>query len=138
MPAGLRSLCRAAKRCDELAPFAHRQTARAERRHQTIRLRDRHWNPRSVVRRRRPSPYERNAAISRHFEREPIPYALETDWPVEAAGFEPLHLRSEFTKTLSLGDRTRTCGVSDRRCARTSLLEHFPLMLIHSLRVERN
>ncbi len=21
----------------------------------------------------------------------PIPYALETDWPVEAAGFEPLH-----------------------------------------------
>ena len=55
-----------------------------ERRHQTIRLRDRHWNPASVVsfRRRRPSPYERNAAISRHFERDPIPYALETDWPV--------------------------------------------------------
>jgi hypothetical protein len=24
--------------------------------------------------------------------REPIPYALETDWPVGAAGFEPLHL----------------------------------------------
>ena len=22
----------------------------------------------------------------------PIPYALETDWPVGAAGFEPLHL----------------------------------------------
>jgi hypothetical protein len=37
--------------------------------------------------------------------RDPIPYALETDWPVEAAGFEPLHLRSEFTKTLSLADR---------------------------------
>src|SRR3954468_19818513 len=50
-----------------------------ERRHQTIRLRDRHWNPTSVAsfRRRRPSPYERNAAISWHFEREPIPYALE-------------------------------------------------------------
>jgi hypothetical protein len=23
--------------------------------------------------------------------RDPIPYALETDWPVEAGGFEPLH-----------------------------------------------
>ena len=34
----------------------------------------------------------RNAAISRHVERDPIPYALETDWPVGAAGFEPLHL----------------------------------------------
>ncbi len=30
-------------------------------------------------------------ALSRHFERDPIPYALETDWPVGAAGFEPLH-----------------------------------------------
>jgi len=55
---------------------------RLERRHQTIRLRDRHWIPTSVAsfRRRRPSPYERNAAISRHFERDPISYALETDW----------------------------------------------------------
>jgi len=52
-----------------------------ERRHQTIRLRDRHWNPASIAsfRRRRPDPYERNAAISWHFERDPIPYALETD-----------------------------------------------------------
>ena len=33
----------------------------------------------------------RNAAISWHFERDPISYALETDWPVGAAGFEPLH-----------------------------------------------
>ena len=32
------------------------------------------------------------SAISWHFERDPIPYALETDWPVGAAGFEPLHL----------------------------------------------
>ncbi len=31
--------------------------------------------------------------ISWHFERDPIPYALETDWPVGAAGFEPLHIR---------------------------------------------
>ncbi len=30
-------------------------------------------------------------AISRHFERDPIPYALDTEWPVGAAGFEPLH-----------------------------------------------
>jgi hypothetical protein len=41
----------------------------------------------------RPDPYERNAAISWHFERDPIQYALETDWPVEAGGFEPLHFR---------------------------------------------
>jgi hypothetical protein len=34
------------------------------------------------------------AAISWHFERDPIPYALETDWPVGAAGFEPLHQES--------------------------------------------
>jgi hypothetical protein len=76
-----------------------------ERRHQTIRLRDRHWNPASIasLRRRRPGPYERKAAISRHFERDPIPYALETDWPVGAAGFERLHLRIEFAKTLSSG-----------------------------------
>jgi hypothetical protein len=26
-------------------------------------------------------------------KRDPIPYALETDWPVGAAGFEPLHSR---------------------------------------------
>jgi hypothetical protein len=25
----------------------------------------------------------RNAAISRHFERDPIPYALDSDWPVD-------------------------------------------------------
>jgi hypothetical protein len=40
---------------------------------------------------RETSPYVRNAAISRHFERDPIPYALDSDWPVEAGGFEPLH-----------------------------------------------
>jgi hypothetical protein len=43
-----------------------------------------------------------------HFERDPIPYALETDWPVEAAGFEPLHLMRTCTKTLRLGGRIRT------------------------------
>jgi hypothetical protein len=36
----------------------------------------------------------RNAAISRHFERDPISYALETDWPVGAGGLEPLHPES--------------------------------------------
>jgi hypothetical protein len=35
--------------------------------------------------------HERNAAISWHFKRDPIPYALETDWPLGAGGFEPLH-----------------------------------------------
>ena len=28
---------------------------------------------------------------------------LKTDWLAEEAGFEPLNLRSEFAKTLSLG-----------------------------------
>ncbi len=28
------------------------------------------------------------AATAQHFERDPISYALETDWPVGAAGFE--------------------------------------------------
>src|SRR5258705_9488047 len=40
---------------------------------------------------RRRGPFGRNGAILRHFERDAIPYALETGWPVEAAGFEPLH-----------------------------------------------
>ena len=34
---------------------------------------------------------EGNTAISRHFERGPLWYALETDWLAEAGGFEPLH-----------------------------------------------
>jgi hypothetical protein len=54
------------------------------------------------------SPYVRNAATWRHFERDPISYALETDWPVGAAGFEPLHIRIGTTKTLSLGGGIRT------------------------------
>ena len=87
-------------------------TPRLERRHQTIRLRDRHWNPTSVASfwRRRPIPYERNATISWHFERDPIPYALETDWLVGAAGFEPLHLeiRSAELHPASKGFRRRS------------------------------
>jgi hypothetical protein len=42
---------------------------------------------------RRRGPFGRNGAILRHFERDAIPYALETDWPVEAAGFEFPHFR---------------------------------------------
>src|SRR4051794_29469431 len=48
-------------------------------------------------------PYRRNGAISRHFERDPIPYALDSDWPVGAGEFEPLHLKIGIAKTLSLG-----------------------------------
>ena len=36
------------------------------------------------------SPYVRNATISRHFERDPIPYALDSDWRVGAAGYSPI------------------------------------------------
>ena len=36
------------------------------------------------------------SAISRRFKHDLIPYALETDCPLGAAGFEPLHLRSEI------------------------------------------
>jgi hypothetical protein len=59
------------------------------------------------------SAYERNAAISWHFERNPIPYALETDWPVGAAGFEPLHSRMGIGQTLSLGGGIRTSALLD-------------------------
>ena len=71
------------------------------------------------------SPFERNAVISWHFERDPIPYALETDWPAGAAGFEPLHLGLQLAQDSrpgredsnlcilesgsQLGARTRTC-----------------------------
>jgi hypothetical protein len=37
------------------------------------------------------------------FERDPIPYALETDWPVEAAGFETLHFRIGVRQDPQLG-----------------------------------
>jgi hypothetical protein len=77
---------------------------RLERRHQT-RLRDRHWNPTSVAsfRRRRPSPYERNAAISRHFERDSIPYALETDWAGWGVGIRTTAFRNRNSPRLQPG-----------------------------------
>ena len=45
-----------------------------------------------------------------HFERDPIPYALDMDWPVGAAGFEPLHLeiRSAELHPASTGSRHRS------------------------------
>jgi len=36
---------------------------------------------------------EGNTAISRHFERGPLWYALEADWLAEGGGFEPPHFR---------------------------------------------
>jgi hypothetical protein len=40
-------------------------------------------------------------SLSPACDREPIPYALETDWLVEAAGFKHLHSRIGIAKTLS-------------------------------------
>jgi hypothetical protein len=31
-------------------------------------------------------------------KRDPIPYALETDWPVGARGFEPLRIRTRLRR----------------------------------------
>ena len=54
-----------------------------------------------------------NAAISRHFERDPIPYALETDWPVGAAGFEPLHIRIGICQDSQPGGRDSNLCISN-------------------------
>jgi hypothetical protein len=43
----------------------------------------------------------------------PIPHALETDWPVGAAGFEPVHIRSKICQDSQPGGGTR--GALDRR-----------------------
>jgi hypothetical protein len=51
--------------------------------------------------------------------RDPIPYALETDWPLEAAGFETLHLESELAKTLSLGREDSNLCISESEFAKT-------------------
>jgi hypothetical protein len=45
----------------------------------------------------------RPAGKSRHFERGPLQYALETDWLAGAAGFEPLHLRIGVRHDSQLG-----------------------------------
>ena len=85
-----------------------------ERRHQTIALRDR--APESYFRRqfrtRRPSVVCEMSAISRRFERDPIPYALETDWLVGAGGFEPLHFRIEIRQDSQPGRRDSNLCIS--------------------------
>jgi hypothetical protein len=48
-----------------------------------------------------------------------IPYALETDWPVEAGGFKPLHLRIEFAKTLRSGREYSNCASRLKLSCRT-------------------
>ena len=60
-----------------------------------------------------------NAAISRHFERDPIPYALETDWPVGAAGVRTSAYRIGICQTSAQGGRTSTCAsrIKDARAA---------------------
>ena len=50
-----------------------------------------------------------------------ISYALETDWPVEAAGFEPLHSGIEIRQTLSLGG-----GISKLCISKSDLLNLIP------------
>ncbi len=47
-------------------------------------------------------------------KRDPIPYALEADWLVGAAGFEPLHLRIKFAKTLSSGREKSNMRISSK------------------------
>ena len=55
-------------------------------------------------------------AISWHFERDPIPYALETDWPVEAGGFEPLHCRIEIREDSQPGRQDSNIRISIEVC----------------------
>jgi hypothetical protein len=47
--------------------------------------------------------------LSRHFERDTIPHALETEGPV-GAGFEPLHLGSQPAQDSRPRGGTRTCA----------------------------
>jgi hypothetical protein len=90
----------AQRRFDGHFPAAPQKT-----RHQNVAVRDR--APKSRFGRQFPhaetSPYVRNAATWRHFAGGPLQYAVETDWLAGAAGFEPLHMESEFATTLSPG-----------------------------------
>ncbi len=45
--------------------------------------------------------------------RDPIPYALETDWPVGAAGFEPLHIRIGIRQDSQPGGRDSNLRISN-------------------------
>jgi hypothetical protein len=48
-----------------------------------------------------------------HDPRDPIPYALETDWPVGAAGFEPLHIRIGICQDSQPGGRDSNLRISN-------------------------
>ncbi len=50
------------------------------------------------------------------FERDPIPYALDTDWPVGAAGFEPLHLEIRSAELHLLFATKHAHGALDAEC----------------------
>ena len=56
--------------------------------------------------------YLRNAAISRRFERDPIPYALETECPLGVGGFEPLHFRIGIRQNSQRGRRDSNLCIS--------------------------
>jgi hypothetical protein len=45
--------------------------------------------------------------------RRPIPYALDTDWPVGAAGFEPLHIRIGICQDSQPGGRDSNLRISN-------------------------
>ena len=46
-------------------------------------------------------------------KRDPIPYALETDWPVGAAGFEPLHSGIEIRQDSQPGRQDSNLCISE-------------------------
>ena len=58
--------------------------ARLKTRHRNLPLRDgtREFDVRGQFSHAETRSFGRNGAILWHFERDPIPYALETDWPV--------------------------------------------------------
>jgi hypothetical protein len=57
--------------------------------------------------------FGRQRSPTRHFERDPISYALETDWPVGAAGFEPLHIRIGICQDSQPGGRDSNLRISN-------------------------
>jgi hypothetical protein len=67
--------------------------------------------------------YERNASISRHLERDPIPYALETDLPVGVGGFEPLLFKMRNSPRLSAQEAELALAHLGIASARAALLK---------------
>jgi hypothetical protein len=65
------------------------------------------------LRTRKRGPYGRNGAISRHFERDPIPYALGTDWLAGAAGLALLHLGIGIRQDSPAGARDSNLRISN-------------------------